>query len=354
MLSLYKKTELQEQMRRIKNQYRLLPKDIQWMCRADKIAVQGTKPTLWDSWQKHQRRTTCAILVQSWMRGHLVRMWWKKATPYKLSRCVNDADFFTLTPLTDYSVKMLYCPTTTATYGFQVGSLMRMIQKRELMNPYTREAMSEKDIEQVYRLVRLLFSEVVAEYPEEMSIAVYSPKQSNRHIQYINRIYMEPSHSWVQRPNLLNLVVHSNGLFNETQSRMIEKLAYLEMLPVHRRVIEMFIDIDLLGNYTNMNWFLHLNSFQLRRFYSNLRNNWTQLPLDVRHMICIVGNPYEFIYVNFYEIPEEELRMACVMVMEMMIYCGNTVEFQKLGVYQVLIALCSVSAEARQSLHHFV
>jgi hypothetical protein len=78
----------------------------------------------------------------------------------------------------------------------------------------------------------------------------------------------------------------------------------------------------------------------------------------VQQMICIVGNPFDFLHIhNFYFFERtamDELRKVCLGIMEMLTHCGENIEYQKLGIYQFLISLCSVSMEARQNLQHLL
>ena len=48
------------------------------------------------------------------------------------------------------------------------------------------------------------------------------------------------------------------------------------------------------------------------------------------------------------------MKMACIRLMEYMTHGGVSREDQKIGVYQLLIALTHVSREARQALHHLL
>ena len=50
----------------------------------------------------------------------------------------------------------------------------------------------------------------------------------------------------------------------------------------------------------------------------------------------------------------QELKFACVRIMELITYGTHDREDQKLGIYQILIALASVSQNAHQHLNHLL
>jgi hypothetical protein len=44
---------------------------------------------------------------------------------------------------------------------------------------------------------------------------------------------------------------------------------------IDNRVMSVFHDIDILGNYTNLNWFLNLSTSALMRFLFELNDIWS-------------------------------------------------------------------------------
>jgi hypothetical protein len=381
------KNDLQTRVRSIKEQYKTMPKEIRWMSNKDGIMVQANKTELLKSLQKHDRRLECAVRIQSRLRGHFVRLLWHLSNTAKAANCINDTDFFTLETFAEFPTELLYCYADASCnkfHGFNICSLITLLMKQNhnnngnngnnnngnngnaLLNPYTRGALNADSIIHAYRLARIVHKEtktmpIYSTNPTLWDLITPSDRNTSHNIfferevrnppNYAHRLY--PHIQWVLRPSLIDMAI--NGDFTPVQQNTLYNLAFLETMSTYRRLVELFMDFNLFGNYTNVHWFLQLNRFQLRRFYTNLRTAWHSLTPELRQAICIIGNPYDIVHVASLErTPEEDVRMACTMIMEMMTYGGETFEDKKLGVFQILVALCSVSHDARRSLQHLL
>ena len=141
----------------------------------------------------------------------------------------------------------------------------------------------------------------------------------------------------------------------EIQQGIAEHLAEIERLPLNRRIHELFIDFDLLGNYTDAQWFLNQNLRSYKVYYIKLHELWNHLPPFVQQSICCVGDPFYLVSVrNIHQQTLESIRCACLKVMEYITHGGLSREDQKLGIYQLLIALTFISREARHSMNHLL
>jgi hypothetical protein len=124
------------------------------------------------------------------------------------------------------------------------------------------------------------------------------------------------------------------------------------------RINNLFVEIDQLGNYTQSEWFNNLGMNEYVRLYRSLYEIWHyrgQLSRQVRINIC----PYYGVFegalplINHSErttMRPDEIKMACLIVFENMVYSGIDDDHRKLGALHALSALTLVSAGARQAM----
>jgi hypothetical protein len=126
--------------------------------------------------------------------------------------------------------------------------------------------------------------------------------------------------------------------------------------PILVRTQELFMEIDQLGNYTNVDWFHQLNKRDCFVFFQFLHNHWRyrgQLSNAVKKRICPLGDPFlgiTHIQMRMNEITEEQLRFNCITVMERLAYTAYDIEDRKLAVLYILAALTQVSLPARNNM----
>ena len=125
---------------------------------------------------------------------------------------------------------------------------------------------------------------------------------------------------------------------------------------IDNRINELFMEIDLLGNYTNSEWF---NSLELRdyiRLYRKLYEIWYyrgELSREVQNNICPFYSPFDGIFTRpllHNEIQLQQIKSACLIVIENMVYSGINEDYRKIGTLHALSALTSVSSGARMCL----
>ena len=122
------------------------------------------------------------------------------------------------------------------------------------------------------------------------------------------------------------------------------------------RISELFIEIDLLGNYTNKEWFVNLELRDYIRLYRKLYEIWyyrSNLSREVQNSICPYYAPFDGIFTRpllHSELGLNQIKTACLIVLENMVYSGINIEYRKIGTLHALSALTLVSVPARESM----
>ena len=150
--------------------------------------------------------------------------------------------------------------------------------------------------------------------------------------------------------------IGSNAAYQYDISQMINKIRTIRLLPFSQRAENLFMEIDQLGNYTQVGWFTHLNRREYTRYYRFLHDIWSyraQMSNEVKRKICPMWDPFSNFtndIIRFNELTDDELRCICIRTMEDIIFTGIDREYRVLGTFHVLSALTIVSLPARQSM----
>jgi len=318
--------------------------ELKIIARYNGLHVSGTKKVLVDRVETHFRQSKYAVKIQSQYRRYLVSRLFAMHGPGFSDRkkCVNDNDFYTLDPLNEIDIYNFfsYKDASGFIYGFNIQSLISMFQKSgSARNPYTRELFNDEILQKILAFNRISRI-IILGHPKHEQLP--SPPV------IINR-FVAPSsgEGTIQQPNYTNL-----------RNQTLEKLEELRSKDVATRINEVFMEIDLLGNYTQSTWFSNLNMYSYIKFIQGLYNIWTQranMSLHVRSQICPFYNPFSYqidtanIFAS-YNMNLNNLRNSALMVMENIVFSGGEVEFRKIGVMHLLTALTLVSIPARESL----
>ena len=330
-----------------------------------KLYVSGTKGILIERIKNHFNEITSSIKIQKIFRGNIVRRSFRLRGPAfkNKSICVNETDGFTLEPINEIPFERFfsYSDSKNFTYGFDVVSLVFLFKKEnKIVNPYTRERLCPEltnNILSLGRIIKIVFSHVLE--PNELL-------QQQQH---------PPSHINMPRRNVIprignnennlntiiqNLIIPNNyrneieNNFSNDQLALIAKIRELRTFSIERRIQNLFIEIDLLGNYTQSSWFSSLQRRDFVRFLRCLYEIWNyraQIPAETKRQICQFQDPfYQIRFPNAIETTIDEIKNMCVTVMEDMVYTGVDAEFKKLGTLHVLSALTTVSIPARNSM----
>jgi len=255
------------------------------------------------------------------------------------SLCVNETDFYTFDKLTNIEASDFFSyKCGDFIYGFRLSSIISLFKSKtkNILNPYTRTKMEFLivPIERLSKLTKIIHKEV--------------PEEINEFVNNKITIRSGPARTVYTRNALQNIRTQENG-YNYTET--INKLNQIREQTMEARIMQLFMEIDQLGNYTESGWFSNLDTNQYIRYYRILYEIWSyrsRLPLETKNKICPFGSPFMLNTINSTD--EANMKSSCVYVMENMIYTGITADFKTLGAFQVLTALTIVSPQARTSM----
>tara|TARA_R110002072_G_scaffold78126_2_gene181342 strand:- start:1826 stop:2911 length:1086 start_codon:yes stop_codon:yes gene_type:complete len=223
--------------------------------------------------------------------------------PARINRnlCVNDTDFYSLDYIKDIEYQNFYSykDDSNFIYGFDIKSIYNLLKRNKIENPYTLKKFDQVFIDNVNNFVYL------------SKIANY------------------------------NIDININDLY---------------VLNYNQKLINLFHEIDLLGNYTNVEWFKNLNTRKKLFFLKELHDIWNyraNIDIYTKQQIYPYGDPFlnlnlNNIYNNYY--PTENFNNICINILENFILYGINSSSKSLGALYILSALTIVSKEAAESL----
>ena len=321
--------------------------ELKEIARKHKLYVTGTKPVLIGRIRSCFNYSIKIEKIQKLFRGFMVRFFLKNRGPAANDRkiCVNETDGYTLEPLNEISFENFfsYRDAKDFIYGFDLCSLITVFKtKGKIINPYTRERLETNILHLIlslHRISTILFSEKI----ENVVITnrTITPRLPENNIAIQNR------YTHIQR----NMIA-----FNAELRELTMKMQEIQLRPINQRIQDLFIEIDLLGNYTQSSWFTALERRDYVRFFRTLLDVWhyrAQLTPEAKRNICQLHDPFLNVRINTYnylEVPEVELMTACVTVMENMIYTGVDAEYKQIGALLSLSVLTVVSITARNNM----
>lgn len=250
------------------------------------LKVSGNKETLLNRCKTYQTQHVSARRIQSLFRGYYTRQWMRlkqgtKETP------VNDTDFYTLDPIVSipFNRYIHYTdPETNTNYVFDIVSLLNLLTSSpRFENPYTRKSMASY-VDTIHKILRL----TLLLYP-----------QANT-----NNTYLSSTLTSIERARNL------------------------------------FIEIDLIGHYTSINWFLELTNAEIIWFYANFYNLWQHVP---QKTIIPDGKLFENITFPDITATLEQNRTAILDLGEALVKTNGD---RSLGAFYFLMALTTVSRGA--------
>jgi hypothetical protein len=309
-----------------------------------RLFITGSKSILIERIEIYFEQFSKIIKIQRIFRGFIVRKSFQlRGEAFKnLSICVNNTDFYTLEPLAeiDFELFFSYKDDNNFCYGFNITSLIQLMKNKtvDVLNPYNRDNISnqiKKTIFSLYNKIHILFPLILE--PENDS-------NSNIKRPIINTDITNNRHSYINNSNIT--------LVQEIQN----KITRIRETPIPNRMIELFMEIDQLGNYTDSTWFSSLNIRDYVKLYRSLYDIWNyraQLSSTMKNNICILGNPFlnifnERIYYN--DVSLHRIQEACLIVIENMVYTGIDIEHRKIGTMHALSALTTVSLHFRDAM----
>lgn len=279
---------------------------LKMMCKKYKLPRTGGKSILTMYIYNYLYHSHHATKLQKYARGLLQRKLNKLRGPGYLKRekCVNDCDFFTLTPIKEIEPHQFfsYEDTDGFIYAFDILSLWQLYEKgNTIENPYNRQAFPENTKPHLEKLIKL-------------------SNQSNHKI---------------------NINMKENELNLEKE---------LEL-----RIVNLFQSINSLGHYTDHAWFLALDRQNIIRLCRELYDIWchrAQISDEVKQRIYPRGNPFRVMHFGNLTLNSSmfELRKCATNIFENLTYYGITDDDKNMGAYYVLTALTLQSPEAAHAL----
>jgi hypothetical protein len=288
--------------------------ELKEICRHYKLKVTGNKTELYESILTVFRHIKSAYIIQTSWKKYSAKIYNRMRGPARFNRscCVNESDFFSMDSLKEipYTQFFSYKDSDNMVYGFDLLSLFLLFEKGSnsnvnVTNPYNRQPFPDNIRTTMNRLV--VFSKMFGEH--------INIKNEDRLADY----------------------------GGET-GKSIEEL-----------IVELFNEIDSLGNYTNSAWFLVLASQQLIRFIQNLLDIWVyraNLCQQVRiEIFPPSGDPFRDIHVyNLNNSTNDQLRHTAYTLMRRFVQTGINRDSRCLGTNYVLCALTLVSPAAANAL----
>ena len=278
-----------------------------------KLKVGGNKNELINRIFVYLKLSFYVIKIQKMFRGILLRKFILYYGPAFKNRklCTNNTDFISMEEINEIPLYQFfsYQDSDGFIYGFDITSLYHLIFKsnkcmKEIRNPYNRSLISDEVVKNVKSILKM------------------------------SRIFKTK----------INLEMEdvSNTLSNEKT---------LEL-----RTLNLFQNIDALGNYSDPVWFLSLNRTQIMKLIRELADIWNyraQLSMDIKRNICPPhGNPFYNMNMNYIqtEMDLTNVKKSVLEILEKFVIIGINNDSKTLGAYYVLGSLTLVNHTAAAAL----
>jgi hypothetical protein len=347
------------------------------VCKENKLPVTGNKPVLLSRITSLFDSFSSIIIIQRIVRGWIIRHMNTLRGPAINNRtiCINNTDPCSLEPIADieYEHFYSYIDHSKKIYGFNILGLIHLLNTaKKIYNPYTRDVFTTKQTSSIIYLYNMTIYKNIGGLKENSEIyirpntrptqrRIYSTggNPRDRMNQFVNRATTLLTHSHTSNTssyNNYNPVVLPSNITTEEMGRQYQQLVELRLKPLEERVRSMFVEIDLLGNYTNYEWFNDLDHLKYARLYRAIFDIWNyqgQLSSLVKTDICQFHGPFDGIFnvsVRHIDLTVMELKTICVIAFENLIYSGRTDEHRKLGALHALTALTIVSRSAQRTM----
>ena len=290
------------------------------ICKYYSLSIVGNKRILTSSIYKHLYLSFNSSIIQRFWRKHYVKRYAKLHGPASFKRhlCINETDFFTMDDIKDipYIQFFSYKDSDNMIYGFDIMSLYNLFSKTDkynnnstdVLNPYTRNPISNK------------------------------VKRDFKGLLFLSKLLKEDIHLIMNEQEENKSITNNNNNNNNNEYR----------------TVQLFNEIDNLGNYTNPMWFLELHRDELLVYIRELYDIWmyrAQLTDQLKNDICPAGNPFNDIHLN--DLPSlslRELQYSILIIMETMVKTGVDRHSCYLGSTYVLCALTLVNDNTAEAL----
>ena len=326
------------------------------------LPVSGAKPFLIERITYRFAMIKARIQIQRTFRGYIVRKMLTLHGPAMKNRamCSNETDFATMEPISEIENTHFFSYTDKKnfTYGFNVTSLISMMKaKAKAINPYNREKIEQStmnDIISLHNINCIIFPEFRSENePYTLRNTLRQTPCHHRQSQHRPNVYQNINNDIISN---YNPAVNSTLMENQEAYTRYRNICEIRNKPVERRITELFMEFDQLGNYTNQAWFTSLVYRDYIRLYRNLFEIWNyrgMLTHEIKLRICPFHGPFDSIFnrpIHYNELSLEQIRLACLIAIENLVYSGVDDDSRKIGAFHALSGITLVSLPARMSL----
>lgn len=275
-----------------------------------KLLTSGNKQQIITRIYSYLFLSNSAVKIQKIIRGRFQRRYFKAHGPAFKNRslCTNTIDFLSMEDVSDITVEQFFSfkDDDNFVYGFDILSFHNLVYKCNgiIKNPFSTKPISAKNLEEFKTFLRL--------------------------------------------SKLLNIDICTE-LSDVTKSVSSHK-------SIELRAVSLFQNIDALGNYSNVSWFMYLNKIQLIKFIRELIDIWSYrapLTLETKISICPpLGTPFSRLQMHNLQTIEnlDDIRNIILDILEKFVNTGIDKDSKCLGAFYVLGALTLVNHDAATSL----
>lgn len=291
------------------NNYKL--QELKEICKHYHQKTSGTKEKLNESIYTFLYHSYHVLILQRTWKKYCIKKYNQLHGPGRKNRkiCVNETEFYSIEPLSTISYEQFFSfkDKDEMIYGFDVLSLHNLIQMggKETKNPYNRNPITADTKNNIKKLI------------------TYS--------------------KFIGHPLTIEI------------SETTEKLTLDQMAKT--KIKSLFQEMDRLGNYTNADWLIQLERYELVKFVRELYDIWcfrAHLMESTKMEICPPhGNPFVSVNVNLFgmsHLNNDELLMLIANLIECFIKNGINNESKCLGANYVLCALTLVNNQAADAM----
>ena len=342
-----------------------------------KMKTTGTKVEMKQNIYNFYNQTFHSIKIQLKFKSHLRRKITLLRGPALKNReiCINETDFYTLDPIREIPDAQFYsyeemCGGKACCYGFDIASICNLILNDNGVdsvanlnhrlvwtassNPYNRSIIPPnitRDILKIIKLDRLLNNK--------------NKKNENKNKNKNSKNKNNNNNNWNENGVNGNIILDNGGGggSGSGSGNIVIDLPQDVLTPQQRyrqNVLHLFQNINLLGHYSDPDWFLHLTYQQHITFLRELMDIWNyraELSYNARASIYPpYGNPFPhhitgWLTHQFYAyLTLENIVNINMTIIERLTTTAMQESDRCLGANFVLCALTLVSIPAREAL----
>jgi hypothetical protein len=277
--------------------------DLRVILKHYKLKVTGNKSNLIERLNVFFKENYSILQIQRYFRGYLIRLFFSLKNKYgkDISECSNSSDFYDLENIEDINpLNMYFYIDNNVKYIFKLTSLIEYFKTGNNKNPYNRQNFKNDMMESIFSIVKL---------NNILNIIPFEEEEDNKNLSDYDKIKM--------------------------------------------KAIDLFQDINLLGNYSEFEWFLNLNRSQTHRFIRELEDIWnyrSQITDDTKKLIYPPsGDPFINERIDRHD-DILELKATSLNIINKFVNTASDDSNKSLGAIYVLSALTLVSYNAAISL----